>query len=187
MSKIVDWNKIASVNFDDNRRKKVGQITSKELFQKAHERMQEEESRADYLRKAMPILQNELIKSLSTKTPILVKSPIKNPTEALGGVIKSQDDEFPDFYNSTPSNQGGGSTANARFEEVMQTIPAGITLMFKSWDKTLDQMVFRGSDGEDYAIYTRQKILFKGQSMENPGLFGLLFNTNLADILQSED
>lgn len=182
---MIDWNKIAKVNFDDNRRKVTGGSTMKEKFQKGREQLQAQENRAEFMKKSLPILKNALLMAITSKTPILLKSSVNNPTETLGGISKNEEDEFPDFYNSSPSMQNDGS--NAKFEEVMETIPAGTALIFKSFDKTLDQFIFKGSNGQDYAIYTKDKVAFRGQVIENPGLFGIMYHSDLMDSLNEDE
>jgi hypothetical protein len=173
----IDWNKYYKGGFDDRRRKAHGQMTSKELFQKAHERLEAQENQQDFLKKAMPILKQELIKAMTSKTPIILKANIQNATETLGGLTKSEEDDG--FYASKPSqSQNIGS-----FQEVMETIPAGTALTFKHLNKSLDQFIFLGDNGEEYAIYTKDRILFQNQPIDNPGLYGLLFNSSLADVL----
>jgi hypothetical protein len=65
----------------------------------------------------------------------------------------------------------------------METVPAGIDLIFKSWDKQLGQWIFKGSNGQEYAIYEKSMVGFQGQVIQNPGLFGLLYNTDIIKIV----
>lgn len=182
MGKQIDWNSTAKVNFDDNRRKAQGLLTGKELFAKAHERLQQAEEALAQRRATEPLLRKALFDRMVTKEPIRVLVPIKNPTETIGGITKSQDEEDDGFYMAAPKVQNE-MTAGGKFEEVMETIPAGTELTFKTWDKQLDQFIFKSATGQEYSIYTKNVIIFKESQIENPGLFGLLFNTDLISAL----
>jgi hypothetical protein len=175
MSKVLDWGSIAKVNFDDQRRKAHGQTTLREAFQQAHTNLKKAEDFMERRKEVEPILKSLLLDHMVTRKPITVLQPFQNPTEALGGIAKSEDDDG--FYNSTPSSDS--KTQNSTFEEVMETVPQGVTLTFKSWEKPLGQWVFKGSNGQEYAVYDKPVITFKGQVIENPGLFGLLYHTHL--------
>jgi hypothetical protein len=181
MTKKLDWSSVASVNFDDNRRKNTKMMTGKELFAKALEKEEKIRKAFEMRKEVEPLLRDALLKAMTSRTPIKVLSAISNPTEALGGLVKSEDDDD-GFYNSNPA-QKVESQANARFEEVMETIPSGTELIYKSWDKQLGQWIFKSVNGREYAIYDKSVILYKGNPIENPGLYGLLFNTDLIDTL----
>lgn len=183
MSKILDWSTIAQVNFDEKRRKSTGITTMRQSFQKAHAQLEKTQQLQARRKELEPILKSKLINYMVSREPIKVLFPIQNPTESLGGLTKA--DEEDGFYaNTSASAAAGGKTASSSFEEVMEVIPAGIELVYKSMDKTLGQFLFKGSNGVEYAIYDKNVILFKGSAMENPGLFGLLFHTNLVDSLE---
>lgn len=191
MAKELNWGAIATVNFDDQRRAKHGQMTSKELFAKSYETLQKSQDALARRKEIEPYLRNALLQHMVARTPITVLQPIKNPTETLGGVAKSngkeeEDDGF--YYNGgKPSVASDGPINLGTFQEVMEVIPSGIDLVFKSWDKNLGQLLFKGSNGAEYAIYEKSNILFQGQSMENPGLYGLLFQTSIINCLDSND
>lgn len=182
MSKKLDWGAIANVNFDDKRRKAAGLMTGKELFAKAYSDMEKAQAAVQHRQQVEPILKSELLNRIINKTPITVRQPIKNPTETLGGLNKSEEDDDGFYHGSAKNSQEG--VMNAKFEEVMETIPSGTTLIFKSWDKQLGQFIFKSDKGAEYAIYDKSVIIFKGSSIENPGLYGLLFNTDLVSILE---
>jgi len=171
--KTLDWNAVATVNFDAQRRKATGMKTGKELFAKAVDNMKKAEQMQAWRQENDPILKSVLVQFMASRTPIKVLSPIQNPTETLGGLTKSEED---DGFYAKPTNS---SAAPAQFVEVMETIPAGIDLVYKAWDTQLGQWLFKGSNGQEYAIYDKSVIMFDGSSMENPGLLGLLYNTNI--------
>lgn len=179
--KTLDWNAVADVNFDDKRRKATGSITGRELFKKAFDNMQKAQEAIARRQEVEPLLKNFLIDHMVNRKPIQVMHPITNPTEAIPGLAKSEDDDG--FYNTSPSMSSAERSANARFEETMETIPRGIELVYKSWDKQLGQWLFKGSNGKEYAIYDKSVIIYKGSAIENPGFYGLLFSTNLVDLL----
>lgn len=183
MSKILDWNEIATVNFDDRRRKAQKTLTGREMFAKAYENLQKSEEALARRQVVEPLLRNALLAAMVSRVPITVTQPINNPTESLGGIQKGGfDDDDDGFYNSTPNHEANAiAQANVKFEEVMEMIPPGTQLMFKSRDPQLGQLVFRGSNGREYSIYEHSQIMFKGSQIENPGLYGLLFATNLID------
>lgn len=178
MSKVLDWSEIAQVNFDDKRRKAQGIMTGKELFQKAYQQLEAQEEHKKYRAHVEPILKAELINYMASRTPIKVIKPIQNPTE----VISSADlgDEDDGFYQNVAKSS---HTETPKFREVMETIPAGVELVYKAWDKQLGQWLFKGSNGREYAIYDKSVIIYQGSGIENPGLFGLLYNTNISEKL----
>lgn len=180
MSKKLDWNAVASVNFDDKRRKAAGILTGKEMFAKAHERLRKSEEALARRQEVEPLLREALFKHMVGRLPITVQQPISNPTETIGGLSKSEEDDG--FYHTSPS-KSAEAAASAKFEEVMETIPQGTVLLFKAWDKQMGQYIFKGNNGQEYAIYEKSVIIYKGSSIENPGLYGLLFNTDLVSIL----
>lgn len=182
MSKELDWNAIANVAFDDKRRKATNSPTMRESFQKAYANLENVQAHQNKKNELLPLLKSRLLSALTSKAPIRVLSRISNPTETLGGLVKSEEDDG--FYSNGRKAMDGSQTASASFQEAMEVIPAGIDLVFKSLDKTLDQFIFSGSNGEEYAIYTKDAIIFKGSTMENPGLYGLLFHTSLAKDLE---
>ncbi len=183
MSKKLDWSAIATVNFDEKRRKSTGMLTGKELFAKAHANLRKSQEALARRQEVEPELRKALLYHMVNRLPITVTQPINNPTETLGGISKSEEDDG--FYNSSPSAAQEAKAA-ARFEEVMETIPQGTQLIFKSWDRQLSQYIFKSSNGQEYAIYDKSVIIYKGSSIENPGLYGLLFNTDLIAILGEE-
>lgn len=172
------WDDIADVAFDSKRRKATGSMTGRELFAKAHETLRKNQEAKDQRAAVEPILRKNLLKHMVSRLPITVMVPIQNPTESIGGVSKSEDDDG--FYANTRKGQ---QSEKVSFEETMETIPAGTDLVFKAWDKQLGQWIFKGSNGQEYAIYDKSVIMYKGGAIENPGLFGLLFNSSVADIL----
>lgn len=183
MSKTLDWSAIATVNFDDNRRKAQGIMTGKELFAKAHAERERAEAALALRAHVEPLLRKALADHMINRKPIQVLYPINNPTESLGGLAKSQDDDD-GFYQNSGSSRTQEAAASAKYEEVLETIPAGTSLVFKSWDKQLDQWIFKSANGREYAVYTKGVIIFKGNSIENPGLYGLLFNTDIKSVIE---
>lgn len=186
MTKTLDWSKIATVNFDDRRRKARGQLTSKELFQKCYDNLQKAQDVAEARAQAEPILRNALIEHMVSKQPIKVLQPINNPTETVGGLAKSEEDDGFYFSGGSSSNANSEAALSAKFIEVMETIPVGTDLVYKGWDRQLGQWLFKGSNGQEYAIYDKPVIMFQGQGIENPGLFGLLYNTSLTNALNND-
>lgn len=185
MSKVLDWSAIATVNFDDNRRKKQGILTGREMFAKAYERLAAQEDHQKAKREAEPVLKAALIQAITSRSIIKVLQSIQNPTEALGGIAKSNDEDDDGFYyGGNKAVQQAEAQMNAKYEEVMEVIPSGVELVFKSWDKQLGQFIFKASNGQDYAIYDKSVIMFKERAIENPGLYGLLFNTSLIKALE---
>lgn len=180
--KQLDWGAIANVNFDDKRRKTLGIQTGREAFAKAYENMAKAEAAMSKRAESEPILKAGLIEKMVNRQPILVMQPINNPTEAIPGLEKSNSEDDDGFYNTSPS-MSAERTANAKFEEVMEVIPRGTELVYKSWDKQMGQWIFKGSNGKEYAIYDKSVIIYKGSAIENPGFYGLLFSTNLVDLL----
>lgn len=182
-NKVLDWSAIAEVNFDDRRRAKHGQKTYRQLTQESLVK-HEAQIQAEELRKSQePLLKNELVVRMVNRQPIKVLAPFHNPTETLGGIAKGGDDED-DFYYSGGRSASENATANATFQEVMETVPAGIELIFKSWDKQLGQWIFKGSNGREYAIYEKPQVAFQNQVIHNPGLIGLLYNTDIIKIVE---
>lgn len=184
MSKTLDWSAIATVNFDDKRRKTQGIMTGKELFAKAHAERERAEAALAQRHAVEPVLRKALLDHMVNRKPIQVLHPINNPTESIGGLAKSQDDEDDGFYQNSGPSRSQEAAMNSKFEEVMETIPAGTSLVFKSWDKQLDQWIFKSANGREYAVYTKGVIIFKGNSIENPGLYGLLFNTDIKSVIE---
>lgn len=183
MTKSIDWNSIATVNFDEQRRKKLGIKTGKEAFAKAYENLAKAEEMLARRKEVEPLLKNFLLDHMLNRKPIRVLQAIRNPTEVVsGGLNKSQTDDDDGFYNTSPSMSQEAS-ANVSFVEAMETIPAGIDLIFKGLDKQMGQWLFKGSNGKEYAIYDKPMVLFQKQAIENPGFYGLLFQTNLVNLL----
>src|SRR5581483_6699144 len=174
MSKTLDWNAVARVNFDDNRRKATGSTTYKEQVAKGLETLRKSQEALKRRQEIEPILKSLLVDHMVNRRPIKVENPIQNPTETLGGLQKGEEDDG--FYHSgaSPNSENLGS-----FQEVMETIPAGTELVFKAWDKQMGQWIFKSNNGNEYAIYEKSVIIFNGNAIENPGLYGLLFNTHL--------
>lgn len=177
MSKILDWDSISDTNFDEKRRKNNGQFSSfKEAMAKSYEKMEASQAQADLMKAQEPGLRQALLEAMVNRSPIRVLAPIQNPTESLNGLQKSEEDDG--FYNAIPSSSQSESIGS--FQEIMEIIPAGTTLIFKSLDKQLGQFVFKSSNGQEYSIYDKNVILFQGQQIQNPGLYGLLYNTDLS-------
>lgn len=177
--KTLDWSKLANVNFDDSRREKLGIMTGKQMFQKAYARMEAQEQQENLRKSIEPHLRQMLLDHMINRKPLKVLMPFQNPTETLGGIaVDEEDDGF--YANISKSADSAQRTAKATFETVMETVPNGIELVFKSLDKQLGQWLFKGSNGRDYAIYDHENIRWdKDQIIKNPGFFGLLYNTHL--------
>ena len=171
-----DWGNISKANFDDERRKKLGLKTGKQLFAEAHDRLQKAKDKQAWRNQVEPLLKAELIQHMVNRKPISVISPIQNPTEGIPG----QEEDEDNFYNVQKSSSVGS------FVELMETIPAGSELIFKSWDKTLGQWIFKSNTGKEYAIYDKPKVMFKQQAIENPGFFGLLYQTNIKNVIDNQ-
>lgn len=187
MSKILDWNKIEdTTSFDDQRRKKVGQTTFKELMENAYRRDDEQKAHQDLVKSQEPFLRNGLLKCMINRTPLRVLTAFMNPTESMSGQ-DTQDEIEDSFWNGVSANdpiKKAERMASSRFEEVMETIPAGAELMFKSWNKTLGQWVFVDQNTDrEFAIYDKPNVMFQNAQIRNPGFYGLLFNTHLVQEL----
>lgn len=169
-----DWSKIAKVNFDDQRRERLGLKTGKQLFSEAHENMRKAEEHQAWRARVEPLIKSHLLDHMVGRKPIEVLVPITNYTESIPG----QEDDDDGFY------QMQKSTSLGSFQLTTEIIPAGTELMFKSHDKTLGQLIFSGSNGKEYAIYQQATLpLPGGKTVENPGFFGLLHNTNLRKLI----
>jgi hypothetical protein len=167
MSKTLDWNLVRTPSareLQPTYRQKVEE-------QLAAARQQEENARL--FKSHTEALKPMLLDSLVNRKPLKVLAPIHNATETMGGITKSEEDDG--FYNSSPSE----SSINATFQEVIETIPTGIELVLKSLNKNLSQWIFKGSNGQEYAVYYTPTIMFRDKVIENPALLGLLHNTNL--------
>lgn len=179
MSKTLDWSKVAStLGFDDKRRKAQGQDTYRERVQKSLASYEESMAAEEFRKSQEPLLKSVLLDHMVNRKPITVMKSIHNPTESLGGVVDNGEEDDGFYYNPGRGDKAQ-STANAKFQEVMETIPAGTQLVFKSMDKVMGQWIFKGSNGREYAVYDKPTVMFQGQSIQNPGFFGLLYNTHL--------
>ena len=171
---MIDWSKIRK-DFDTERRKSNGQTTGKELMAKARDQLLSQDQAVSIKKSQVAALKPILLHFMVNKLPITVMKSIQNPTETVGGKTEDEDN----FYHSVQKS------LNVVFQEVMETIPAGTQLTYHSWDKQIGQWIFKSSTGREYAIYDKDVIMFMGNSMENPGLYGLLFNTNLVDYVDT--
>jgi hypothetical protein len=174
-----DWNKIAKVNFDDERRKKLGLKTGTQLFKEAYDRVAKAEDHKAWRAEAEPLLKAHLLDHMVNGKPIMVLAPIKNPTESLNGV-DSVDEDDDGFYSNVKKSE----TFNSKYIETIQTIPVGTQLFYKSWEKSLGQWIFKDTTGKEFAIYDKPQIMFQGRLIENPGFFGLLHNTNIRKLIE---
>jgi hypothetical protein len=172
---MIDWSKIRK-DFDSERRKATGSITGKELMQKAYSEMQAIESSKELKKAQLAVLKPMLLHYMVNKLPLVVRHPIQNPTESMGG---ASPDDSDGFYHTVQKSEG------VSFEETMETIPVGTELTYFKWDKPMGQWIFKGSNGREYAIYDKNVIMFKGSSIENPGFYGLLYYTNIVDSLNN--
>lgn len=172
MSKVLDWSKTATPSFFEQRETYRGRV--QEQIKKAKV-MAEEQA---LIKAQEPSLRKALLNCMLTKAPITIMRAFQNPTETLGGLVQKSDDDD-GFYHNSGSGDDAQRTANAKFEEVMETIPTGEEIVFKCMEKTLQQWIFLGKSGREYAIYFNPDILFKGNWIKNPGLFGLLYNTDV--------
>lgn len=186
MAKELDWDHVFEGNFEDKRRLQ-GFKPFREHLQEAHKREAQAEQDAALTKAMEPHLKAVLLEFCVSKRPILVKAAFANPTEKLGGLTKSlvegQDDEDDGFYYNGGKQAENPTSFNASFQEVMETIPAGTELIFKSYDKHLDKMVFRAKTGAEVEIYTKPLVLFQGNQIKNPGYYGLLYQTNVREAL----
>lgn len=181
MSKTLDWSRTYKGNFDDRVRKAHGQTTYKQFCADQRVALAAHQE-AQILRKSQePILKQLLLDCMVNRKPIQVLTPITHFVESTGITKSNQDDEFPDFYNSTSSQH-----STPTFRIVEEIIPAGTELIFKSIDKTLGQWIFKGSNEETYAIYSTPVISLEANkpAQENPGFYGLLWNTHLKNQLK---
>lgn len=177
--KVLDWGSIANTAFDDKRRKATGSLTGKELFAKAYAKIAQQEEAASNAKAKEPLLKQELLKALLTKSAFRVIAPFANPTEALGGIVEGSEEDD-GFYMTKSKTDEAQRTSGASFQEVMETIPT-CELTFKSWDKQLGQFIFKASNGKEYAIYDKPRVLYQGNWITNPGYYGLLYNTNFSE------
>jgi hypothetical protein len=102
---------------------------------------------------------------MSNNKPILVKSHITNQAEKF---IKSQ----------------GG--IGGRFSTVQEIINPGTVLTFIKFEKSMNQFVFKDQKDEEVVIYSSDVLVAGKDGMipvPNTGLQGLLYNTNVYDML----
>jgi hypothetical protein len=173
--KLIDWDAIR-VPLDFNKAKKArGEYSSyRELVAKSQEMMVKAQQ-AQELRKAQELeLKPKLIDRLVNRTPITVMRSFQNPTETANGMVNDEEDDG--FYTVVKSSNNG---SGIRFQEVMETIPAGEVLQFKTLEKTLGQLIFKSKSGREYCIYKDPTVMFQGQTIDNPAYWGLIFNCDL--------
>lgn len=171
--KILDWNSIRTDNLGIKKPKVYGGAGSyREAIQKSYE-AEEQALLEKSLRKAKEEeLKPKLLKRLINREPIHILKSFPNLTESLGG--QTQDEEDDGFYQVIKSASSG-----AKFMEVVETIPEGEVLVYKGQDKTLRQLIFKGKHGRDYLIYQDPIVAFQGKEVENPGLTGLILNSDI--------
>lgn len=175
-----DWKQIANVNFDDQRRAKLGLKTGRQMFEESYQQMAKAEKASQERAQIEPLIKAQLLNAMVNRHPIQVVYPIKNPTETIGGASEEDDDDG--FYSINKSE----TSSSATFVETIETIPAGTQLLYKAWDKQMGQWIFTGSNKREYAIYDKPLIMFQNKMIENPGFFGLLHNTNLKNLILKE-
>ncbi|RLG44956.1 MAG: hypothetical protein DRN81_03220 [Thermoproteota archaeon] len=157
----INWNKIAKVNFDDDRRAKHGQTTGRQLFEKIHDDLAKAKQAHAQRAEVEPFLRKSLLDHMVNRKPITVLVPIQTPSEVL---VKSD--------------------WGAEYQEQMITIPVGTILTYVTLEKSLGQWIFENQKGEEVTIYNTPTITFGKNPMQNPGFYGLLFNTNLINEIE---
>lgn len=178
MGKELIWSEVFEGGFEEKRRAQ-GFETMSEQIKKARIREAEQQQNEALLKAEEPRLKAILLQHCVNKEPIKVFNTFVNPTETLGGVQKSLgvEEEDDGFYYKGPTAEN--PSFSAKFEEVMESIPAGTELIFKSYDKQLDKMVFKAQSGQEVEIYTKPLVFFQGKQIKNPGYYGLLYNTSI--------
>lgn len=152
----LDWNKIARVNFDERRRAAHGQKTGRQLFQNAYANLEKSKEMAKKREQIEPLLKKALLDHMVNRKPIIVLAAFQTSMEVL-----------------QKSDWG------AQYVETMHTIPAGSQLLFKGREGGLGQWIFETQDGSEITIYEKPMIMFGKSVIQNPGFYGLLYNTHL--------
>lgn len=150
MSKVVDWTKTFNPKVGNIQRGAKNKNTSgsmKESFAKSHEQLREQEAAEETLKKAFPFMKSVLLKRMIDKTPLTVMRPLPYTTESLSG----NDDEDDGFYNNTVKGE------NAAFKSITKVIPVGTELIFLTLEKSMNQLWFKTSRGEEVGIYLEEQ------------------------------
>src|SRR5690606_7964298 len=114
MSKVLDWSALYKADFDNRRRK----ITGKQALAKAYEQLRQHEAELERRQEPEPLLRKALLEAMLSRKPLKVLRPFHYPTESLGGVQKSEDNDG--FYYSAGSP---GESSGGKYEEVMGVVP----------------------------------------------------------------
>ena len=152
MSKILDWNSIAKVNFDENRREQHGTKTGKQVFQEAQER----EERQKLLKSQEPLLKSRLLDHMVNQKPIVVGPGFRYLDEVMEGgsfMIKAQ----PLKSGTTLIYKGRNKTLSQWMFETSNGEEIGIY---------------------DSPVISTGGLT----SQPNPGFSGLLYNTNISNL-----
>ena len=161
MSKKIDWDNM----YKGALRGKRGKYGSySEMMKSAREKEQKLEQNRAAVQKLGPELKKSLLYHMVNRLPIIVTAPFSYVTESF---------------------------AKSSFETVQKTVPSGSELVYSRTDNTLGQFIFTNTtNGSEVEIYMTPTIVVPGafgpQQMRNPGLHGLLFNTNIYQNLVNE-
>lgn len=178
--KVIDWGSMAPPENPNTLQK--GWL--ERGMTQAYQAMAKQQEALAQRKQTEPLLRQALMKAMVTRQPLKVVASFQNPTETLGGI---KDDEEDDGFYANQSIRKAENAANVTFQIVLETIPAGIELTFKSLNKTLRQFVFQGSNRKEYSIYQDSVLDLFGQATENPGLYGILYCTDLVENLGDEE
>ncbi len=172
--KILDWDAIRVTTTGPGSKKPSvygGASSYREAIQKSHETAMQIELQKSQRKAREEELKPKLLERLINREPIAILKSFANLTETLGG--QSPDEEDDGFYQIAKSSSGG------QFQETVETIPEGEVLVYKGQDKTLRQLIFKGRSGRTYSIYQDPVVFFQGREVENPGISGLVLNTDI--------
>lgn len=174
--KILDWSKIGQ-GFSFDGKKKLFQVDGqnvsyKEMMKKAYADEAAQRDQQELIKAQEPILKAKFLDAVINRREIHILKSFKNPTESM---YQKQEDEDDGFYQNISKGEN-----IPKFQEVLETIPAGDILVFKHREKTLDQWIFKSlKTKREYAIYMSPMISFQGSNMPNPAYYGILYNTNI--------
>lgn len=178
--KELDWSSIADpvTGPAKVRLRDGGYLSFRDMIQQNVAKQEAAKQQMEIMKAEEPMRKSQLLTRMVNRESIRVTAGFQNPTESLGGIQTDEEDDG--FYSNTrKSGDGSERTANSSFQEVMEYIPNGVELTFKNLNKTLNQWVFKGSNGKEYAIYTSPTVIFQGRTIPNPGFWGLLYKTDI--------
>jgi hypothetical protein len=153
--KVLDWSKIQKSVYSQHTENIMKNNPSfKDRLMAAHEA--ELNKKPEDTQASVNIAKSNLVKAMVGHKTIRVLKSFKNITIGL-------------------------SPTSEKAHSQMETIEAGEELQFVHLEKILGQFILKSKTYPDkeYAIYKDDTVNFNGQYIENPGLLGLLFNTDI--------